>query len=72
MSEDRDERNDEGLSESERQHREDVQRACEFAQSNPHRVVTPQKLKEYRIRAWRHRYHPRHVASLIKLVYGTE
>jgi len=62
----------ERLSDSERGHQEDVHKALAYQQANPWCVVTPQILKMSRIRAWTHRYHPRYVQHLIKLVYGSE
>ena len=65
----------ERLSESERGHQEDVQRAVEAGRVNHLRhpgMTTPQILKMSRIRAWRHHYTERHAQSLIKLVYGSE
>ena len=61
-----------GLSDSERQHQEDVRRAIQIHVDRPWFTVTRQTLKDGRIRAWKHQYSERHVLSLIKLVYGTE
>ncbi len=64
-----------GLTDSERGHQEDVRRAVEIGRVNHLRhpgMTTPQILKMYRIRAWRHQYQERHVQHLIKLVYGFE
>lgn len=65
----------EGLTDSERGHQEDVRRAIEAGRLNHLRhpgMTTPQILKMYRIRGWRHQYTERHTLSLIKLVYGSE
>ena len=62
----------EGLSDSERRHQDDVRRAIQIHVDRPWLTVTPQTLKEGRIRGWRSKYNERHVLSLIKLVYGTE
>ena len=58
------------ITDSEAKHRDDVRRAVAAGESS--RIVTPQVLKEAKIRAWRHQYREEYVQHLIRVVYGRE